>query len=40
MLDIPLLPFWILGAPWLLGVVELIRTPRSNPRSPVMSPRA
>lgn len=28
--NIPLLPIWILAIPWLLGMVELIRTPRSN----------
>jgi hypothetical protein len=27
--DIPVLPIWILGIPWLLGCVELLRTARS-----------
>lgn len=28
--NIPLLPLWIIGAPFLMAVVELIRTPRRN----------
>lgn len=30
---IPWLPLWIIGVPFVLGVIELIRTPKTPARS-------